>query len=64
MSIDKSWIKLTDQLSDEYEAGVMDFLQRARQCIDSRGLVKCQCRRCVNVEFQTIDVLENESLVI
>ncbi|XP_062078722.1 uncharacterized protein LOC133834305 isoform X2 [Humulus lupulus] len=63
MSIDKSWINLTDRLSDEYEAGVMDFLQRARQCVDSRGLVKCPCRRCVNVEFQTIDVLENHLFV-
>ncbi|KAM6544118.1 hypothetical protein CsatB_008565 [Cannabis sativa] len=63
MSIDKSWINNSNRLSNDYESGALAFVERARQFVDSRGLVKCPCNKCVNVEFQTIDVLESHLFV-
>ncbi|XP_060966095.1 uncharacterized protein LOC133034747 [Cannabis sativa] len=59
MSINKTWIKNPNKLSDEYGAGVVAFLERAKNFVDETGLVKCPCNKCVNIQLQTINVIEH-----
>ncbi|XP_062086475.1 uncharacterized protein LOC133792583 [Humulus lupulus] len=59
MSIDKTWINNSNKFSDEYVAGAFAFVERAQQFVDTRGLVKCPCNKCINIELQTIGVLES-----
>ncbi|XP_062085438.1 uncharacterized protein LOC133791534 [Humulus lupulus] len=59
MSIDKTWINNSNKFSDEYVAGAFAFVERAQQFVDTRGLVKCPCNKCLNIELQTIGVLES-----
>ncbi|XP_062102831.1 uncharacterized protein LOC133812995 [Humulus lupulus] len=59
MSINKTWINNSNKFSDEYVAGAFAFVERAQQFVDTRGLVKCPCNKCLNIELQTIGVLES-----
>ncbi|KAF4360508.1 hypothetical protein G4B88_003391 [Cannabis sativa] len=59
MSINKTWINNPNKLSDEYGAGVVAFLERAKNFVDETGLVKCPCNKCVNIQLQTINVIEH-----
>ena len=58
MATDKSWINLRDRLSDEYWNGAMEFVKKARNFVNDRGLVRCPCKKCVNVLHQPIEVME------
>ena len=48
-----------DRWSTKYREGLAQFLEIAKNHIDSRGLIRCPCRKCKNVLFQTWPVMEN-----
>ena len=51
MSIDKSWIKLPNRLCDEYEKGIYNFIEYAKQFVNTAGSIRCPCRKCHNSGF-------------
>ncbi|XP_062080954.1 uncharacterized protein LOC133785754 [Humulus lupulus] len=59
MSIDKTWINNSNKFSNEYVVGAFAFVERAQQFVDTRGLGKCPCNKCLNIKLQTIGVLES-----
>ena len=58
MTIDKSWIHLRRRLSAEYCKGVRTFIELAKNHMDNRGMVRCPCKSCINIYFQTLKVVE------
>ena len=57
MSIDKSWIKIPNSLSKEYQKGIDNFIEYAKQYVDDDGLIRCPCRRCHNSGFISYDTM-------
>ena len=49
--IDKSWITVRNCMFDQFWNGAMSFIERAKNFVDQRGLVRCPCKKCVNVFF-------------
>ena len=58
MSIDKSWIHLRNQLSDQYFNGAQAFIDIAKTYPNDLGLVWCLCHKCVNELWHEISVIE------
>ena len=58
MLIDKSWINLRNQLSDQYFNGARVFINMAKNYPNEEVLVWCPCRKCVNGLWQEIGVIE------
>ena len=56
MSIDKSWTQLPTRLCTEYR-GVKAFIQRAQNCVNSNGDMRCPCCDCCNVYWRPVDVV-------
>ncbi|KAJ9556448.1 LOW QUALITY PROTEIN: hypothetical protein OSB04_011062 [Centaurea solstitialis] len=51
MSIDKTWTTIENRNSDEFSRGLESFVERSKAHVDSRGLIRCHCRKCVNSDF-------------
>ncbi|KAD4180376.1 hypothetical protein E3N88_28967 [Mikania micrantha] len=47
-SIDKSWITHPNRKSDEYQQGLVSFIEMCKDFVDSRGYVRCAWARCQN----------------
>ncbi|KAD0001320.1 hypothetical protein E3N88_44946 [Mikania micrantha] len=47
-SIDKSWITHPNRKSDEYQQGLVSFIEMCKDFVDSIGYVRCACARCQN----------------
>ena len=63
--MDKSWIYEADRLkSVKYSDGVRDFMSVARSYADSRGMIRCPCKRCKNVLFKHVDEMEDHLYII
>src|SRR3954470_19625695 len=58
MTIDKSWIKLANRRSLEFQDGLKQFVERARNYVNEQGCVSCPCNRCNNFDTQTINIVE------
>ena len=63
--MDKSWIYEADRLkSVKYSDDVRDFMSVVRSYADSRGLIRCPCKRCKNVLFKHLDKMEYHLFII
>jgi hypothetical protein len=51
------WVKSRNRISTEYVDGVKEFLNVARQTLNSNGLTLCPCGNCLNTRLQKIDVI-------
>ena len=49
--MDKSWIKLTHRLCDEYWRGTDEFMALASRHVNLEGEIRCPCKKCVNQEW-------------
>ncbi|KAD4384723.1 hypothetical protein E3N88_24891 [Mikania micrantha] len=47
-SIDKSWITNPNRRSDEYQHGLVSFIEMCKKHVDIRGYVRCACSKCQN----------------
>ena len=56
--MDKSWIHHRNRLSSEYADGVRKFIDIARNHVNSDGDTRCPCRKCLNVYYQSLRVVE------
>ena len=57
MSVDTSWIHLTNRLSDDYWHGADAFFELASGHVNEDGLVKCPCKRCWNILWRNFNVV-------
>ena len=48
MPIDKSWIHLKNQLSNQYQEGLSAFINIAKDYVDKSSCTNCPCPRCSN----------------
>ncbi|KAF5805550.1 putative Transposase-associated domain-containing protein [Helianthus annuus] len=51
------WVQNGNRVSTEYVDGVKEFLNVARQTLNSNGLTLCPCAKCLNTRLQKIDVI-------
>ncbi|KAJ9543051.1 hypothetical protein OSB04_022758 [Centaurea solstitialis] len=58
MAIDKSWTTLRRRNSDEFWNGLQEFMEIAKEHVNSSGFVRCPCTRCLNMLSQKPDVVE------
>ena len=56
--MDKSWIHHCNRLFTEYTDDVRKFIDIARNQINSDGDTHCLCRKCLNVYYQSLRVVE------
>ncbi|XP_060970192.1 uncharacterized protein LOC133037268 [Cannabis sativa] len=56
--MDRRWINNPDRLSLEYATGITEFIDIAKQFVDSKGNVLCPCCRCVNKQSQSMRVIK------
>ena len=53
ISMDKSWTKLKNRLSNEYWRGTEEFINLATHHLNSDGLTRCPCKKCLNRSWVT-----------
>ncbi|KAJ9567086.1 hypothetical protein OSB04_003052 [Centaurea solstitialis] len=58
MSIDKTWTTIENRNSDEFSRGLESFVERSKAHVDSRGLIRCPCRKCVNSDFVKVSLMK------
>jgi hypothetical protein len=58
MTIDKSWIHLRNRNSPEFVNGLNNFIEIAKNHVDSRGKAYCPCRLCYNGRRQDMDTIK------
>ena len=51
--MDKSWTKLKNRLCDEYWRGTEEFINLASRHLNSDGLIRCPCKKCLNRSWET-----------
>ncbi|KAK9043169.1 hypothetical protein V6N11_071517 [Hibiscus sabdariffa] len=52
--MDRNWMSHRNRFSPEYQEGVRDFLNLAKQNTDSSGRIRCPCKDCHNCLFKKI----------
>ena len=57
MPIDKSWIHLKNQLSNQYWDGLCAFIDFAKELADDDGCISFPCRNCLNHEMLRIETV-------
>ncbi|XP_057795034.1 uncharacterized protein LOC131011265 [Salvia miltiorrhiza] len=60
--MDKSWINLNNRRLPQYEEGVRQFLSFAYATKDVQEKIRCPCKRCNNVLYQSRDDVEADLL--
>ena len=58
MNINKSWMNVREIFLPEYRKRVRDFIDFARHKADSASRIKCLCKRCVNMVYHHITLVE------
>ena len=58
MSIDKTWTTMPPNC-EEFWKGLDSFVERVESYIDSKGQIRCPCRRCLNNNFMDIPTMKN-----
>ncbi|KAJ9544702.1 hypothetical protein OSB04_024409 [Centaurea solstitialis] len=58
MTIDKSWTTCRRRNSDEFWNGLKAFIEIAKRHVNSDGVVRCLCRRCLNFQRHTPNIVE------
>ena len=59
VAMDKGWVYEKNRFGEKYSEGVRGFVGMAARCVDSRGQIRCPCRKCRNVVFQVLDKMED-----
>ncbi|KAA0032412.1 CACTA en-spm transposon protein [Cucumis melo var. makuwa] len=62
--MDKGWMKLRNKLSLEYRHGVTQFLEFAKFYVDAYGRLRCPCKRCLNLNWSSLEGVERHLLTI
>ncbi|TYK16353.1 CACTA en-spm transposon protein [Cucumis melo var. makuwa] len=62
--MDKGWMKLRNKLSLEYRHGVTQFLEFAKFHVDAYGRLRCPCKRCLNLNWSSLEGVERHLLTI
>ncbi|KAF5446854.1 hypothetical protein F2P56_032452 [Juglans regia] len=63
--MDKTWMDIEDRfVSNEYASGVNQFIAMAREHAPGGVDIRCPCRRCRNMFFQPINVVEDHLFII
>ena len=62
MNINKSWMNTTEIFLSEYRKGVRNFIEFARHKADNASRIKCPCKRCVNMVYRNIILVEEHLL--
>ncbi|KAK9062613.1 hypothetical protein SSX86_019801 [Deinandra increscens subsp. villosa] len=57
MTIDKSWTKLRNRTSKDFITGLHNFINIARNHVNSEGKACCPCKRCVNRNREDMDTI-------
>ena len=58
LDMDKSWIFVTNRLSETYRSGVKIFIEQAHSHLDEEGKCRCPCKKCLNCYSHRIDIVE------
>lgn len=56
--MDRSWIHETNRVSQRFKDGVIQFLDVARNSLNSNGETLCPCRKCANILIQTLPAIQ------
>lgn len=48
MTIDKTWVGISNRTLPQYEEGVNEFLNFAFRHIDEGRAIRCPCKKCNN----------------
>ncbi|KAL4026636.1 hypothetical protein IC575_015072 [Cucumis melo] len=62
--MDKGWMKLRNKLSLEYRHEVTQFLEFAKFYVDAYGRLRCPCKRCLNLNWSSLEGMERHLLTI
>ncbi|KAA0040340.1 hypothetical protein E6C27_scaffold460G00450 [Cucumis melo var. makuwa] len=62
--MDKDWMKLRNKFSLEYRHGVTQFLEFAKFYVDAYGRLRCPCKRCLNLNWSSLEGVERHLLTI
>ncbi|KAF5468951.1 hypothetical protein F2P56_013059 [Juglans regia] len=63
--MDKTWMHIEDRFgSNEYALGVNHFITMARAHALGGNDIRCPCRRCCNMFFQLINVVEDHLFIV
>ena len=57
-------MKLRNKLSLEYRHGVTQFLEFAKFHVDAYGRLRCPCKRCLNLNWSSLEGVERHLLTI
>ena len=55
MTIDKSWTTCRHRNSDEFWNGLKAFIEIAKRHVNSDGIVRFPCRRCLNFRPDVVE---------
>ncbi|KAA0052152.1 CACTA en-spm transposon protein [Cucumis melo var. makuwa] len=56
--MDNGWMKLRNKLSLEYRHGVTQFLEFAKFHVDAYERLRCPCKRCLNLNWNSLEGVE------
>ena len=62
MDINKNWMNSRCIFLPEYRKGVQDFFEFAQYKVDSASRIKCPYKRCVNMVYHHITLVEEHLL--
>jgi len=57
----KDWMNMEEYLSEDYEKGVISFLDYAFGMLGTDS-IRCPCRKCLNIEFGSRDLVHGHLL--
>ncbi|KAI3803079.1 hypothetical protein L1987_31227 [Smallanthus sonchifolius] len=57
MAIDKSWVTLGNRNSPAFLSGIRNFIETAKNHVDSQGRAFCPCGRCCNACRQDLNMI-------
>ena len=57
MPIDKIWITIKNRKLVDYMNDVKAFVEHASNFVDSSRKVRCLCKKCMNMNFERIDIV-------
>ena len=62
MDINKNWMNVRDIFLPAYRKSVRDFSEFAQHKADSASRIKCLCKRCFNMVYHHIILVEKHLL--
>uniref|UniRef100_A0A9I9E4R4 Transposase-associated domain-containing protein n=1 Tax=Cucumis melo TaxID=3656 RepID=A0A9I9E4R4_CUCME len=62
--MDKSWMKIMNKFFIEYRERVTQFLEVVKFHVDAYGRIRCPCKRCINLNSNSIEVWNDIYLLL